>query len=493
MKAGPESPGKGRIQQRGAGAYTLCIRCNNDTGRWYGRHYADWTHGAMMTLFRARGDPGIVHAQDLAPLPIIKQIITMLFSVNGDGFRRAQQGLVRFVLNPEERGIDPRFRVFAYYMLSGKTRALGVCAAVDVRSRRTTTMSEVSFPPFGYLMTFGSEAPDGRLFEITHFTTYGYKERVSQTLRLRLLPTHTALPGDYRSLNQIYRDRDANLRAAQEDAGARLNQGGSSPRRTKVTVSVKGAGAQRLDKASQPCRLCLQAKPLLKSHVIPEFLHSATYAAKGGALSFNANREHVRILRKGIRERLLCQDCERLLMEHEDYFAAEWVQASRLPDPLPKGATEIHVDGLDYRRFKLFHLSVVWRTGVAGEDYAPIDIGEHKEPLRQMLLAGDPGRFADYPVFGYVLRMRDQPRAAKGIIALAAPERGKVLVTSTIYAGCGWHSALGREADTEFKDLYLTERGSMVLPIESIASRQSLVGLVKGRYASFRKAAGKLR
>ncbi|MGH7228400.1 MAG: hypothetical protein ACREIH_04220 [Nitrospiraceae bacterium] len=216
IKAGPESPAKGRIQQRGAGAYTLCVRCNNDTGRWYGNHYADWTHGALTTLVRARGDPGVVCVRDLAPLPVIKQIITMFFSVNGEKFRSAQPGLVRFVLNREARGFDPRFRVFAYYTLSGKTRAVGVCAALDVSRGRTTIMSEVSFPPFGYMVTFDSETPDGRLFEITHFAHYGYSERTSQTLRLRLLPTHTALPGDYRTRDQIYRDREANLRAGNE-------------------------------------------------------------------------------------------------------------------------------------------------------------------------------------------------------------------------------------------------------------------------------------
>src|SRR5438552_9354996 len=55
IKAGPENSGKGRIQQRGAGAYTLCGKCNNDTGRWYGKHYAAWTYGALTTFIRARG------------------------------------------------------------------------------------------------------------------------------------------------------------------------------------------------------------------------------------------------------------------------------------------------------------------------------------------------------------------------------------------------------------------------------------------------------
>jgi hypothetical protein len=100
--------------------------------------------------------------------------------------------------------------------MSGKTRAIGACAAMDIRGRSNIIMSEVSFPPFGYVMTFDSGPPDARLFDITHFAGYGSNERTSLTLRLPLLPTHTAIPADYRTRDQIYRDRDANLRAAGE-------------------------------------------------------------------------------------------------------------------------------------------------------------------------------------------------------------------------------------------------------------------------------------
>jgi 5-methylcytosine-specific restriction endonuclease McrA len=36
-----------RVQQRGAGAYTLCESCNNNTGHWYASAYAGWAHQAM--------------------------------------------------------------------------------------------------------------------------------------------------------------------------------------------------------------------------------------------------------------------------------------------------------------------------------------------------------------------------------------------------------------------------------------------------------------
>jgi len=157
-----------------------------------------------------------VDVREFAALPVIKQIITMFFSVNGAQFQTAQPDLARFVLDRDRRGLDKKVRLFCYFLVAGKARSIGVCAAIDMNTKRTTVMSEISFPPFGYLMTLDSEPPDDRLFEITHFSEYGYNERPSLTLRIPHVPTHTALPGDYRTLEQIYRDRDANLRAATE-------------------------------------------------------------------------------------------------------------------------------------------------------------------------------------------------------------------------------------------------------------------------------------
>ena len=43
MSVGPyDQLEKGHIDQREAGAYTLCSTCNNKTGSWYADGFADW-------------------------------------------------------------------------------------------------------------------------------------------------------------------------------------------------------------------------------------------------------------------------------------------------------------------------------------------------------------------------------------------------------------------------------------------------------------------
>jgi hypothetical protein len=203
---GPDEEVKGPIQQRGMGGYTLCERCNNNTGSWYGKRFVDWCYQGMDILIRSNGKPSLIYLNHLFPLAIIKQVVTMFFSVNGDGFRAANQELVRFVLNKERKYLSPKYRLFVYYSTTGRARRVGIAGVLSLGSgrNRISVVSEITYSPFGYVMTFNSEPPDERLFEITHFARYDYNEFVVMPLRLPVLPTHLAFPGDYRDRDEIY-------------------------------------------------------------------------------------------------------------------------------------------------------------------------------------------------------------------------------------------------------------------------------------------------
>jgi len=53
----------------------------------------------MEVLLKSKGQPTVIPVNGLFPLPILKQVITMFFSVNRDRFREVHPELVRFVLN----------------------------------------------------------------------------------------------------------------------------------------------------------------------------------------------------------------------------------------------------------------------------------------------------------------------------------------------------------------------------------------------------------
>jgi hypothetical protein len=171
---------KGKIQQRGAGARTLCEKCNSDTGAWYGGAYAKWASQAMQLIIETRGKPSLGYPFNLFPLRVLKQIICMFFSANSPQYKKLNTDLVRFVLNCESRDLPSRVRVYVFYTLSGRFRSIGatgVLRGLGSGNSNIDVIAEITFPPFGCVMTLGdSNPPDNRFCEITSFSQFEYKD-----------------------------------------------------------------------------------------------------------------------------------------------------------------------------------------------------------------------------------------------------------------------------------------------------------------------------
>ncbi len=224
LQLGLDEPPRGRTNQKGMGAYTLCPRCNNDTGGWYAEAFSKWCSQGMEVLVRSGGHPRLIYLHHILPLRVIKQIITMAFSANSDRFREVHPELVQFVLDRERRYLHPRYRVFAYYNTEGTFRFLGDgLVAYNLYQQRMYQTTEITFPPFGYVLTVDGSQPDPRLYEISRFARYGYDEFEVAALHLPVLPTHLPIPNDYRTREEIEADaaRDAALTAASEKEVAR--------------------------------------------------------------------------------------------------------------------------------------------------------------------------------------------------------------------------------------------------------------------------------
>jgi len=199
----------GTTSQRGAGGYTLCERCNNSTGAWYSPAFVEWTYQVGTVLLRGKGEPNLYYVYRIFPLRVIKQIVCMFFSTNGDKFREAHEGLVRFVLNRESRFIDPTIRIYCFFNPSDRSRQSGVAGILNVHTRTTMIISEIVFPPMGYLMTLNEVKPDNRLFDITFFAGYCYDDLKELALRLPSMPIYTHFPADYRSRADVLEHRKA--------------------------------------------------------------------------------------------------------------------------------------------------------------------------------------------------------------------------------------------------------------------------------------------
>lgn len=150
------------------------------------------------------------------------------------------------------------------------------------------------------------------------------------------------------------------------------------------------------------CKLCGVDRELVQSHIIPEFAYAPVYDNKRRIAavlrSADSNWNPKAPPQKGIRERLLCRDCEQHINANGEKYIAELLRGNI---KVHHCRTEkfIYLRGVDYAKFKLFGLSVLWRAGIATHDmFRKVELGErHQEALRLMLRAADPGRPQDYP------------------------------------------------------------------------------------------------
>ena len=145
------------------------------------------------------------------------------------------------------------------------------------------------------------------------------------------------------------------------------------------------------------CRLCLNKRELKNSHIIPEFIYATLYDDKHRfhVLSNSSVRGPAK-LQKGIREHLLCGECEGSLSKYERYMSL--ILSGRLDVKSSRDGKLVTLEGLDYKQLRLFGLSVLWRASVSSlHMFEQVKLGPHEEIIRQMILTEDPGMSDQYP------------------------------------------------------------------------------------------------
>lgn len=217
------------------------------------------------------------------------------------------------------------------------------------------------------------------------------------------------------------------------------------------------------EKTDNKCRLCEHEAQLINSHILPELVFKPCYDDK------HRSRQHIlpsfkrSLQQKGYREKLLCNDCELRFSRYERYFSNVWYGPSALRPALvpPPG---LALSDLDYTRFKLFHLSILWRAGVSKhEAFESVRLGPHAQRIAELLLKNDPGPPHRYPL---------------GVIALSRGKSGNLLegyVTSLgaksvdghttyffVFGGCLWWYEVSSHRQAWFPNA-LSQDGCLML------------------------------
>jgi len=187
------------------------------------------------------------------------------------------------------------------------------------------------------------------------------------------------------------------------------------------------------------CKLCGGYGPLCDSHIISEFIYEYLYDEKHRAESVKRGGRREKPIQKGIREPLLCKQCENTLGEIERVVAPILKRA--IAKIKTAGLGQVVTESAPYRELKLFLLATLWRAGVAsGSNWAGADLGHHEDQIRQMLIEGTPGPVTAFPVMA--IAPPDLDKLLRVIVPVRRGELCGFRVVHFMFYGLHWYYLL---------------------------------------------------
>lgn len=224
--------------------------------------------------------------------------------------------------------------------------------------------------------------------------------------------------------------------------------------------------------------MCLEEQELRKSHILSEFLYEPTYQhfdpdnPKKKRMLQVPSDVSVRLSypQKGFREKLLCGECEQHLNQIGERYAAGVLKTMDNTE-IPAGNRYAIVRDVDYASFKLFLMMQIWRADVASSsDWRAVDLGPHREKIRKMLLAAEPGNPHDYACS--VTRIPSSTRSLARAVVLPATAKysGHRLYEFTA-RGYSWMYIVSGHARELFEpEFHISENGDLPIIVDSTGS-----------------------
>ncbi|MBI0401354.1 hypothetical protein [Cyclobacterium marinum] len=245
------------------------------------------------------------------------------------------------------------------------------------------------------------------------------------------------------------------------------------------------------------CKLCEHEKELRRSHILPEFMYQNLYDASPRRFYTlnvdldNSDESKRKIEQKGIREYLLCGNCEVQLSKYENY-AAETIYAKNLGNKaIIKKANKTpdqqffsyEYEGFSYPDFKIFLLSILWRVIVSKSFNTP-EVDENiVEKIRLAVHKEDPLDFDDFGCLLQIIKYKNGKIAGGFILDpyLTKDERSPIL--NILIDGFMYSFYLNsKELSLDQKEFFLKKEGTMVIVVSILFTDTGLYERIKAAF-----------
>lgn len=154
------------------------------------------------------------------------------------------------------------------------------------------------------------------------------------------------------------------------------------------------------------CKLCLKKKDLCnQSHIIPNFMYQDLLAEKGKMIKAKSGEqpERTKSIQTGdFDKHILCEDCDNRVIGQYESYASKVLYGGKVPikvKNLKIGDNKfIEVENINYKKFKLFLLSILWRASISDRNFFnTVYLGPYEEVLRKMILNMSAGSVNEFP------------------------------------------------------------------------------------------------
>ena len=227
------------------------------------------------------------------------------------------------------------------------------------------------------------------------------------------------------------------------------------------------------------CKLCNKDGKLMNSHIIPEFIYKPLYDEKHRFHVLSTYKQKDRPKeQKGIREKMLCSDCEQHISRYENY--ASKVLFDGVPVAVRNEGAGIVISEIDYKLFKLFQLSVLWRASVSEHRmFKDVDLGPHECTIRQMIVSDDPGAEEKYCCV--MMGIKSGSDAMSSFID--QPERRRLnghIAYRFIFGSIAWiYFVTSHGIPKLLKEFILTESGNVRMAFKEIQDMECIIEFAK--------------
>lgn len=184
--------------QKGLGRKSLCAKCNNDTGSWYGDEYNAISNTAASLIRQGNNTLAkkVVVGVRTYPLKFIKQVLSMFCSAVPSLSNPCP--IIRYFLLNRESHIECvnnlPFRVYAYLLEPGSQPKITGEISVLFKNGSVVSFVELDLPPLGFQLHSKYVNCGSTALDITNCLEYSYDEWTNTKVRVTFYRSEGVAP-----------------------------------------------------------------------------------------------------------------------------------------------------------------------------------------------------------------------------------------------------------------------------------------------------------